>query len=47
MNLMVWEFSTKRILTRKDPNIVTGDLSRMGYLPNFNHERKNETNLTR
>lgn len=46
VNLLIWEVATKDILTRTG-NQVTGDMSRMGYLPHLNHYRINENNLTK
>jgi len=45
MNFLIWEFATKDILTRKSPGIITGDMTRMAYLPRLNYERKNSINL--
>ena len=46
-NALIWNLSTKHILTRENQNIVSGDLARMGYLYKFAHFRKNDTNLTK
>ncbi|MEA1915776.1 MAG: hypothetical protein U9N30_10755, partial [Campylobacterota bacterium] len=45
INALVWQLFTSEILTRKQSDIMTGDMSRMGYLPHLNHERKNSTTL--
>lgn len=47
INFLIWEFATKDILTRKSPEIITGDMTRMAYLPRLNYERKNSINLPR
>ncbi len=44
-NFLIWESATKDILTRKDKNIITGDMARMGYLPRLNHKRENINDL--
>jgi glycosyltransferase involved in cell wall biosynthesis len=44
-NFLIWESATKDILTRKDKDIITGDMSRMGYLPKLNYKRKNINDL--
>lgn len=44
-NLIIWNFYTKNILIRSDKTIVTGDLSRIGYLEGFIYKRKNQFNL--
>ena len=45
INIIIWRLFTKDILTRQDSKIMTGNVSRMGYLPQFNHERTNNINL--
>lgn len=47
INLIIWETSTKNILTRIDSQTITGDMTRMGYLPDLNHERKNSIDLSK
>lgn len=47
LNFIIWESATKDILTRKNTDTITGDMSRMGYLPGLNHERVNENNLSK
>lgn len=45
LNVVIWEMATKDILVRENKSIVTGDMSRMGYLPQLNHPRKNSFDL--
>lgn len=47
LNLIIWEIATKEILVREDIEIKRGDMTRMGYLPSLNHERKNFVNLSK
>lgn len=45
-NIIVWNLFTKEILSRKD-NMISGDLSRMGYFPELTHSRENKTNCAK
>ena len=45
LNLAIWEMATKDILTRDNKDVITGDMSRMGYLPHLNHPRYNSIDL--
>jgi 23S rRNA pseudoU1915 N3-methylase RlmH len=47
INAVIWELYTKQILTRQNSVKITGDMSRMGYLPQFNHVRENKLNLNK
>ena len=46
LNIGIWYFYTQKILTRED-NLATGDLTRMGYISNLTHERKNSIDLSK
>lgn len=43
-NFTIWHLYTKKILTRTS-DLVTGDLTRMGYITHLTHPRKNATDL--
>lgn len=43
-NFSIWNFYTKKILTRED-NLATGDLTRMGYISGLTHPRENNLDL--
>jgi hypothetical protein len=43
-NFIVWHLFTEKILTRQD-SMITGDLTRMGYIPHLIEPRQNRTDL--